>query len=231
VLCIGVRDALMTDHAGDAATLGKYGNATTRGFRARAGLTFNEWLAAGRQISRISTASAWWVGDWLVYGERAYGSRYRAALELTPYDYKTLRNYAWVARRFEVSRRRDALSFQHHAEVAAMQEPEQDLWLNRAEKQHWSRNELRRQLAAGRGGDADPSPEHVIIVRIRVAPERERQWRQAAEASSQPLAEWLAAAADELAGSGPGAGARADLPDALRRRRRARAAAAPAGVR
>ncbi len=32
---------------------------------------------------------------------------------------------AWVARRFPVSRRRDTVSFQHHAEVAALPEPEQ----------------------------------------------------------------------------------------------------------
>jgi hypothetical protein len=186
----------MSDHAGEAVTLARYGIATARGFKARAGLTFNEWISAGRQISRVATASAWWVGDWILYGERAYGSRYRTAIELTSFEYKTLRNYAWVARRFEVSRRRDALSFQHHAEVAALQEAEQDLWLNRAETAHWTRNELRRQLASSRAAAPVPSQDHVIVVRIRVAPERELQWREAAEASSQPLAEWIAAAAD-----------------------------------
>ena len=182
-----------------ATTLGKYGNATARGFRARSGLTFDEWLSAGRQITRMSTASIWWVADWVLYGERAYGSRYRAALELTPYGYKTLRNYAWVARRFELSRRRDALSFQHHAEVAGLQEPEQDLWLSRAETLRWSRNELRRQLASRRSAPGDGSADDVIVVSIRVAPERERQWREAAQASRRPLAEWIAAAADEFA--------------------------------
>ena len=189
----------MSEHAGEAVTLVRYGSATTRGFRARAGLTFDEWISAGRQISRISTATAWWVGDWLVYGERSYGSRYRAALEVTSFDYKTLRNYAWVARRFPLSRRRDALSFQHHAEVAALSEPEQDLWLDRAEASHWTRNELRRQLAAGRALAAGTPKELVIVVRIRVAREREQQWREAADASHQALPEWVAAAADAVA--------------------------------
>jgi hypothetical protein len=189
----------MSEHTGETVTLTRYGSATTRGFRARPGLTFDEWISAGRQISRISTASAWWVGDWLNFGERSYGSRYQAALELTSFDYKTLRNYAWVARRFELSRRRDTLSFQHHAEVAALQEPEQDLWLSRAEAAHWTRNELRRQLSAARTPSALASRELVIVVRIRVAPEREQQWREAAEASRQPLTEWVAAAADAVA--------------------------------
>jgi hypothetical protein len=191
----------MSQHAGEAVALVRFGSVTARGFRARAGLTFDEWISAGRQISRISTASSWWVGDWLLHGERAYGSRYRAALELTSFDYKTLRNYAWVARRFPVSRRRDALSFQHHAEVAAMDEAQQDLWLSRAEASHWTRNELRRQLAAGRAPGTGPSQELVIVVRIRVERERERQWREAAEASHQALTEWVAAAADAVASS------------------------------
>jgi hypothetical protein len=190
----------MSEH--EAVTLVRYGSATARGFQARPGLTFDEWISAGRQISRISTASAWWVGDWLNFGERSYGSRYRAALELTSFDYKTLRNYAWVARRFQLSRRRDTLSFQHHAEVAALEEPEQDLWLSRAEAAHWTRNELRRQLSAARTTAALPTRELVIVVRIRVAPEREQQWREAAEASRQPLTEWVAAAADAVARRG-----------------------------
>lgn len=183
---------------GEDVSLVKYGSATARGFRARRGLTFDEWMSAGRQIARISTASAWWIGDWLSYGECAYGSRYRIAIDLTSFDYKTLRNYVWVARRFELSRRRDSLSFQHHAEVAALAEPEQDLWLSRAERGRWSRNELRRQLAHARETGDVAVTEHVIVVRIRVPRERELQWREAAEASSQPLGLWIAAAADAL---------------------------------
>jgi hypothetical protein len=40
----------------------------------------------------------------------------------TGLDYQTLRNYAAVARRFELSRRRDNLSFHHHAELCALSE-------------------------------------------------------------------------------------------------------------
>jgi len=63
-------------------------------------------------------------------------------------DYGTLRNYAWVARRFALSRRRDMLSFGHHAEVAAMPEAEQEYWLGKAEELSWSRNQLRREVRA-----------------------------------------------------------------------------------
>ena len=70
--------------------------------------------------------AAWCLGDWLVFGEQAYAGRYRQAIERTSLDYQTLGNYAWVAKRFSLSRRRDELSFGHHSEVAALPEPEQD---------------------------------------------------------------------------------------------------------
>ena len=53
-----------------------------------------------------------------------------------------------VARLFELSGRRDKLSFQHHAEVCALLPAQQDRRLDQAEGEGWSRNELRRHLRA-----------------------------------------------------------------------------------
>lgn len=94
------------------------------------------------------SSSAWCLGDWLAYGQAAFSGRYRDALGQTSLDYQTLRNYAWVARRFPVSRRRDTLSFGHHAETAALPGPEQDFWLRKAAGQRWSRNQLRQEIRA-----------------------------------------------------------------------------------
>ena len=109
-------------------------------------LAFDRWFEIGRHLSSLATSSAWCLGDWLIYGESAYEGRYRKAVEETLLDYQTLRNYAWVARRFPLSRRRESLSFGHHAEVAAMLEAEQEYWLRKAEELSWSRNMLRRQV-------------------------------------------------------------------------------------
>ncbi len=89
-------------------------------------LPFEAWLAVGTQLAAVAASSAWCLGDWLAYGQAAYAGRYQEAIEQTGLEYQTLRNYAWVAGRFELSRRRDTLSFGHHAEVAALPEPEQD---------------------------------------------------------------------------------------------------------
>src|SRR4051812_46082369 len=88
--------------------------------RLRDGLAFNEWVALGRHLAALASRSTWSLGDWMVYGETAYGERYRCAERVTGFDSQTLRNYAWVARHVDVSRQRDKLSFQHHAEVAAL---------------------------------------------------------------------------------------------------------------
>ena len=77
-----------------------------------------------------------------------YEGRYREAVERTGLDYQTLRNYARIARRFEVSRRRETLSFGHHAELASLSEPEQDFWLRKAEQFSWSTSRLRREVRA-----------------------------------------------------------------------------------
>jgi hypothetical protein len=193
----------------EAPGFSQCGSATARGMSLRAGLQFDEWRRAGSQIARISSASAWWLGDWVNYGEQAYGSRYRAALEVTALDYKTLRNYAWVARRFELARRRDSLSFQHHAEVAGLAPAEQELWLARADRQHWSRNELRRRLAADRARRGERSLSHPLVLRMEIAAVREQRWRAAATCAEQDLSDWIAAAADDaadatLSEAGPG---------------------------
>ncbi|MBR8638275.1 LmbU family transcriptional regulator [Streptomyces tuirus] len=104
------------------------------------------WQRVGRELAALSESTTWWLADWVLYGETAYTGRYREVIEDTGLGYQTLRNYAWVARRFEYSRRRENLSFAHHAEVASLEQPEQDYWLRRAEQHEWSRNRLRKEV-------------------------------------------------------------------------------------
>jgi hypothetical protein len=128
----------------------------------KSGMTFPQnlsersWERIGSSLRELVNSSAWWLADWLIYGETTYGwRRYKEAIERTGLDYQTLRNYAWVARRFEHHRRRDSLSFAHHAEVTRLSPPEQDYWLRKAEQQKWSRNELRRAVRASLAAQSD----------------------------------------------------------------------------
>lgn len=163
------------------------------------GVPLESWKRVGQQIHRIADSSCWWFGDWLVYGEKSYPGRYREAIEQTNLDYQTLRNYAWVARAFELSRRRDSLSFQHHAEVAALPEEQQEVWLNRAAEFRWSRRRLREELKAERTGPNTGSA--LATVQVSIEGSRHRRWLDAADALELSLREWMEFTLDEAAGS------------------------------
>ena len=176
-----------------------------KGLGLRAGMSFDAWVRAGRRIDQVANAATWARGDWLVFGERAYGPRYKEALRTIPLDYQTLRNYAWVARRFPPQRRHPGLSFQHHAELASLPEAEQDLWLGRAARLGWSRNELRTKLAEQRRGRNEAAPP-AVAMSVLVPAERQKRWRRAAELAEQALPEWMIAVADAAADAAIGRG-------------------------
>jgi hypothetical protein len=114
------------------------------------GIPFNEWREIGEQLERVSDSSLWWVADWAAYGDRWYRKDYGPALEQI-WARKSLQNLASVARQVEPSRRREGLTFTHHACVASLTPAEQDDWLDDAERQGWSMRELREELQRARG--------------------------------------------------------------------------------
>ncbi|MCA2205359.1 LmbU family transcriptional regulator [Streptomyces griseoincarnatus] len=181
-------------------------------------LSERSWEQIGANLRDLVNSSAWWLADWLLFGEATYGwRRYKEAIERTGLDYQTLRNYAWVARRFEHDRRRDALSFAHHAEVARLSPPEQDYWLRKAEQRKWSRNELRRELRASlaaqsgdtagipAGGDgeeravsrpaepaaADQGRQKRTTLTIELSADQLEHYSKAAAAHGLPVGEWV----------------------------------------
>jgi hypothetical protein len=164
-------------------------------------MPIDEWTRIGRQIFVIADSSAWWLGDWLIYGQSQYPDRYKRAIVETALDYQTLRNYAWVARRYTPGRRRSGLSFQHHAEVAGLPEEDQDRWLRHAEASGWSRNELRSRVRASRApvGDVEGATDRVLKVHVDLPPTRRRRWSEAASSSDQDLMSWMVSVLDHAA--------------------------------
>ncbi|WP_422771344.1 LmbU family transcriptional regulator [Plantactinospora sp. WMMC1484] len=184
---------------------------TTRvGLRFPSGITFEQWAEAGPKLSSLVDSFAWCLGDWLVYGQDRYEGRYAKTVERIGLDYQTLRNYAWVARKFESSRRRENLSFQHHAEVASLPPAEQDAWLDRAEGGGWSRNQLRRHVQEARGRGTSSQPTSSALPRVQVEKARLECWRLAAERASIDLTSWIVTALDEAAERALGAGTTGD---------------------
>ncbi len=169
--------------------------ATNVGLRFPESLTYEEWEGAGHNVARIASSAAWFIGDWVVCGQSRYESRYRDAIEAVGLDYQTIRNYAWVARRFELDRRRESLSFQHHAEVASLAPEEQNHWLERAKALGWSRNQLRQQVQHSRKGSPAEAEANVVHP-LKVDRHRAARWLRAAEQVGSSFETWIIASLD-----------------------------------
>jgi len=113
-------------------------------------LALAEWLEYGRRFGTIGRGVAWWIGDWLRYGNTQYGEKYVRAARVTGYDPQSLMNMVYVASRFDATRRRGKLSWSHHAEVAALGPADQDDWLDLVERERLSVRSLRLELRASR---------------------------------------------------------------------------------
>ena len=105
------------------------------------------WLEAGRQLGRRVERDRWALGDWAVHGDRAYGDLTAVAVEIGVAA-KTLSNLASVARKIETSRRREVLSWSHHAEVASLPPEVGDGLLSCAEAEGWPHAVMREKARA-----------------------------------------------------------------------------------
>lgn len=125
-------------------------------------LELKDWLSIGSQLMEVGSAYQWLIGDWLNYGQRKYGEKYAIACDEMGIAYQTAANWASIAGRIEFSRRRENLSFSHHAEVADLDSPkEQNKWLEKAEQGKWSVADLRenmRKAAANFAGEDHGEP-------------------------------------------------------------------------
>ncbi|MFE3019914.1 LmbU family transcriptional regulator [Streptomyces sp. NPDC059256] len=154
-------------------------------------LSFEDWERAGQQLSGVVNSSVWWLGDWLVHGKENFSDRYKRGVREAGLSYQTLRNYAWVSRRFELSRRRSGLSFQHHAEVASLSIPEQELWLDRSEQMQWNTKQLRNAIREAHDGASGYDKKSSEVQRLAVPAKRLQWWREAAERSGVDFEKWV----------------------------------------
>jgi len=141
------------------------GRITAVGLELPESLPLEQWLGLGERLQQLERSVLWWIGDWWRFGQRKYGKAAETAA-VTGKAYQTVRDAAWVASQFsDLSRRRDNLTWSHHREVAALPQKAQDQLLNQAERQGWSRNELRFQVARWERREAAPETGRSSVVR------------------------------------------------------------------
>lgn len=106
------------------------------------------WELVGEQLQGITRNVQWWFGDWLNFGEAKYGEKYAAAVTKFGLNLKTAQQYAWMARTFPATRRRE-LSWSHHPEVAGIADlEERNELLDRAVENKWTKARLRQEIKA-----------------------------------------------------------------------------------
>ena len=152
-----------------------------------------------RALIGVDRMTSWAWGDWWRSGEHQHGER----MKLVNSDgwhgpaYQTLCNRATIAAAFQISRRREKLSFSHHAAAAALHADEADRILREAVAQRhpveWVRDEVRRHTH----GDTVPMTIQTIqpatprSISVAIFPTIPR------ELAAQPVV-WSVSAIDEV---------------------------------
>jgi hypothetical protein len=128
-------------------TLPKGCEVSSIGLKITKRLSYSEWEALGARLQAVHKSILFWLGDWLLWGAQSFNEDFSQAIEATGYRNQTLLNAQWVASAVDNSRRRENLSWSHHLEIAALDDPsEQDKLLQLAIDNHWSTRELREEV-------------------------------------------------------------------------------------
>jgi hypothetical protein len=143
------------------------------GLRVDAVIAYDEWERIGLHLGVIRDLTSWSLGDWILIGETMFDEdRVAQGVEITGRKKATLLEYARISRKVPRSRRRTSLSWTCHQIVAALEPEEQTEWLDRAEANRWSPEELRgvvRESAYRDRANESRSPVRVLELVERVA--------------------------------------------------------------
>jgi len=146
-------------------------------------LTYDQWDRIGRQLQLAGLAIQWWIGDWLIYGEHKWREKYINAVQVTGRSEQTLMNYQYVAKAITPSRRREKLEFSVHAEVASLDEEDQERILSKAanEPRPTVRGVRREAEKARRAKQPKPEDSEIVF---------SKQAREFLDDYMTELAEW-----------------------------------------
>ena len=114
-----------------------------------------EYAAALKYFCGLQENIGFIIGDFLVFGQATYGSKYAAAVEATGRTYATLSNWNSIAKAVPPSLRRPELTFSHHAEVAALPEAKMKRALDKAVENKWTKSDLRAYIQEEKRKDAE----------------------------------------------------------------------------
>ena len=120
---------------------------------------FDKWLIQMKNYNQMTSALPWWRGDLYLYGRINYGETIASGIfDPLIWDVKTWQNNASVCSRVAISRRRETLSYTHHAEVAYLDPEDQEKYLQIAEDLGLTTRQLKELLEKDGKKKKNPPP-------------------------------------------------------------------------
>jgi hypothetical protein len=101
-----------------------------------------ELIAAG---DNLKSSGSWLIGDVSLMAKEMFGDEWYSHIPFTV-SIRTCNNYSSIAKKFPRERRRKSLPFRYFDAVKALDPAEADEWLDKAERQEMSSDELRDAL-------------------------------------------------------------------------------------
>ena len=126
-------------------------------------LDYELWAKDGALLCEMHDLMPFAIGDWLNFGEQAYGQKYAQALSMTGLEYGTLVKYLMVSKAFPEDRRRDStehyrVSWSHYRVLLGKPKEDQDKWLDACQVNEMTVRELRASLPIASDGTNGPDP-------------------------------------------------------------------------
>lgn len=138
------------------------------GLRVEGEPSYAEWAAVGHYLAVTAKGLAFQVGDWIRYGEAAYGELAAQVIDARHWAPETVRNYVWLSEKVPPQNRMlDRLPLRHHQLVAALPPDQQRRWLRRALNDGgptWKISQLRQAIIEGSEVEAT---DWFLVVRCR----------------------------------------------------------------
>jgi len=159
---------------------------------------FEEWALLMATFNTMNESGSFWRGDLYNLGEEWYGEDMASSIfDDEKWNLKTWQNNASVCRCVPSSRRRESLSFSHHAEVAYLEPIQfedpprattgelQTYYLEVAVANRLSIRQLRDKIKEDRGGKAPPTAP--LYKRLSDTASKVYEWMDETEGDAREL--------------------------------------------
>lgn len=110
--------------------------------------SIEELVSLASWLGAVYKMCNWVLGDLVQFVEQRHGEAVAQIAEATGRSPQTIENIASIARRVPAGRRIPEVHFSVHAEVAALEAPEQRRFLKIARDENLTKNEIRARIRA-----------------------------------------------------------------------------------